>query len=86
MSRAAVKTKLNFMELPEGYNQDALCKILERAREDVEREYGAVVITDHLREKLLSYAHYIAKNYSSLFAYEELKREIISFIKNGKRL
>ncbi|MDI6655635.1 MAG: hypothetical protein QME59_07115 [Candidatus Hydrothermarchaeota archaeon] len=74
------------MELPEGYNQSALCEILERAKADVEKEYGAVVITDYLREKLLGYAHYIAKNYNSQLAYEELKREIINFIKNGGRV
>ncbi|MEW6068979.1 MAG: hypothetical protein AB1485_00010 [Candidatus Thermoplasmatota archaeon] len=34
--------------------------MLEKA--DAEKEYGAVIITDHLKEKLLSYAHYIAKN------------------------
>ncbi|MDI6855631.1 MAG: hypothetical protein QMD21_02445 [Candidatus Thermoplasmatota archaeon] len=74
------------MELPEGYNESTLCKILERAKTDVEKEYGAVIITHYLREKLLSYAHYIAKNYNSQFAYEELKREIITFIKSGGRL
>lgn len=74
------------MELPEGYNESALCEILERAKEDVEKEYGAVIITDYMREKFLNHAHHIAKNYNSQFAYEELKREIISFIKNGKKV
>ncbi len=91
-----LKTKLNLsedyyggvdtMELPEGYNESALCELLEQAKADVEKEYGAVTITAYMREKFLSHAQKKKKNYNSQFAYEELKREIISFIKNGKKV
>ncbi|MEW6070385.1 MAG: hypothetical protein AB1485_07195 [Candidatus Thermoplasmatota archaeon] len=58
-------------------------QIIEKARQEVELEYGIVVIPDIVKEKLVSYCKNILKNYNSKIACEEMKREIIKFIRGG---
>lgn len=68
-------------DLPGGYGQKTLIEILERVKKDVEKEYGYVYLPDIFRDRLLKYGREIAKNYNSTIVYEEMVREIISFIK-----
>lgn len=68
-------------ELPDGYNINALTQIVEKAKKDVEAEYGRVFMPSVFQEKLLDRCRNIAKDYNSVVAYEEMKNEIIKFIK-----
>ncbi len=72
---------MNSEELPNGYNLNALNEIVEKAKKDVETEYGRVFMPSVFQEKLLDRCRNIAKDYNPVVAYEEMKNEIIKFIK-----
>lgn len=72
---------MNAEELPDGYNLNALNEIVSKARKDVEAEYGTVFMPSIFQEKLINRCRDIVKDYNSVVAYEEMKNEIIKFIR-----
>ncbi|MDI6917950.1 MAG: hypothetical protein QMC80_09175 [Thermoplasmatales archaeon] len=72
---------MNAEELPEGYNTNALNKIVEKAKRDVETEYGTVFMPPVFQERLIGRCRDMVKDYNSVVAYEEMRSEIIKFIK-----
>lgn len=74
-------TSMEFNELAQGYNAQALSQIIEKAKESVELEYGKIIIPEAVQEKLIRQCKNLVKNYNSIVAYDEMKRELIKFIK-----
>jgi proteasome lid subunit RPN8/RPN11 len=72
---------MNAEELPDGYNMDALNEIVEKAKKDVETEYGTVFMPPIFQERIIRRCRDMVKDYNSVVAYEEMKNEIIKFIK-----
>lgn len=72
---------MNSEELPDGYNTSALNEIVEKAKKDVETEYGTVFMPPVFQEHLIGRCRDMVKDYNSVVAYEEMKNEIIKFIK-----
>lgn len=64
-------------------NAETLRHIMEKARTDAEMEYGKIFLPEIFQARLAEYGKTILRDYNTVVAYDEIKREIIRFIGRG---